>query len=397
MLWRVLNNIHFVHAVVRSSRRGDPCVEKKDTCQCKFCLALTLEQLAQISTPSYKLKKEKREARKSETATPSKESSELVDPSSVSVIGVVGQPSTDKSPSTSSMPPEKKSKKDKLPSKIRNLLMLLMLKPRKRTLLTLSLRSWTANGQNVSTGLKPCFYRKLFNLLSRLRSEFHLLTHHQLTSLKILSPFFNPLGALARNPLQKCISQPASRSRILSLHLQSALARVSLLPSINQPASSHPTDRNHLLLQDLSALVKVPLQLCINQPASLSPTGRLLNHLKGALVPTRLFPNSNIPASLSRAGADLPCLAIPRPTLHTSIPQTRQTDQFLLWLPTPAPLLLSKDRTVSLVSALVPTVIFQTDHRSTSMLRKGSCLRIRTLLPWSRNKYLQKSRLTEKR
>ena len=224
--------------------------------------------------------------------------------------------------------------------------MLLMLKPRKRTLLTLRLRSWTANGQSVSTGLKPCFYLELFNRLSRLRSEFHLLTHHQLTSLKILSPFFNPLGALAR-------TQPASRSRILSLHLQSALARVSLLPSINQPASSHPTDRNHHLLQHLSALAKVPLQLCINQPASLSPTGRLLNHLKGALVPTHLFPNSNIPASLSRAGADLPCLAIPLPTLHTSIPQTRQTDQFLLWLPTPAPLLLSKDRTVSLVSALV--------------------------------------------
>ena len=59
---------------------GDPCVEKKDTTQCKFCLALTPEQLAQISTPSYKLKKEKREARKSEAATPFKESSELVDP-----------------------------------------------------------------------------------------------------------------------------------------------------------------------------------------------------------------------------------------------------------------------------------------------------------------------------
>ena len=96
---------------------GDPCVEKKDTSQCKFCLALTPEQLTQISTPSYKLKKEKREARKSEAATPTKESSELVDPSSVSVIGVVGQPSTDKSPSTSSVPPEKKSKKDKLSSK----------------------------------------------------------------------------------------------------------------------------------------------------------------------------------------------------------------------------------------------------------------------------------------
>ena len=357
---------------------------------------MTPEQLAQISTPSYILKKEKREARKSETATPAKESSELVDPSSVSVIGVVGQPSTDNSPSTSSMPPEKKSKKDKLPSKTKKSSDSSDAKGKKTDSTDSKIASWTASGQNVLTGLKPCFYQKLFNQPSRLRSEFHLLTHHQLTSLKILSPFFNPLGALARTPLQKCISRPASRSRMLNLHLQSALARVPLLPSINQPASSHPTDRNHLL-QHLSALAKVPLQLCINQPASLSPTGRLLNHLKGALVPTRLFPNSNIPASLSRAGTDPPYLAIPLPTLLTSIHQTRQTDQFLLWLPTPAPLLLSKDRTVSLVSALVQTVTFPTDHRSTSMLRKGNCLRIRTLLPWSRNKYLQKSRLTGKR
>ena len=96
---------------------GDPCVEKKDTSQCKFCLALTPEQLTQISTPSYKLKKEKREARKSESTTPSHEPSELVDPANVSVIGVVGQPSADKSPASSSMPPEKKSKKEKPPSK----------------------------------------------------------------------------------------------------------------------------------------------------------------------------------------------------------------------------------------------------------------------------------------
>ena len=215
---------------------------EKDTSQCKFCLALTPEQLAQISTPSYKLKKEKREARKSETATPSKESSELVDPSSVSVIGVVGQPSTDKSPSIPQCLLKRRVRKTNCLQKLRNLLMLLMLKPRKRTLLTLRLRSWTANGQSVSTGLKPCFYLKLFNRPSRLRSEFHLLIHHQLTSLKILSPFFNPLGALARTPLQKCISRPASRSRILSLHLQSALARVSLLPSINQPAHIRPTE-----------------------------------------------------------------------------------------------------------------------------------------------------------
>ena len=95
----------------------DSCVEKKDTTTCKFCLALTPEQLAQISTPSYKLKKEKREARKSETATPTKEMPELVDHASVSVIGVVGQQETSKSSPTQQVPPEKKAKKEKLPSK----------------------------------------------------------------------------------------------------------------------------------------------------------------------------------------------------------------------------------------------------------------------------------------
>ena len=289
-----------------------------------------------------------------------------------------------------SMPPEKKSKKDKLPSKT------------KKSSDASDTKAKNTDSTDSKIAELDSKWSERFNrlealLLSRtlqptFSSEIRVSPPHSLPANipKDSKPFLNPLGALARTPLQKCISQPASRSRILSLHLQSALARVSLLPSINQPASSHPTDRSHLL-QHLSTLAKVPLQLCINQPANLSPTGRLLNHLIGALVPTRLFPNSNIPASLSRAGTDLPCVAILLPTLHTNILQTRQADQCLLWLPTPAPLLLSKDRTVSLVSALVQTVIFQTDHRSTSMLRKGNCLRIRTLLPWSRNKCLQKT------
>ena len=108
---------HSYCARCRKKNKGkDPCVENKDITTCNFCLATTPDQIAQISTPSYKLKKEKREARKSETATPTKEASELVDPANVSVIGVVGQQDTVKSPS-SSVPPEKKQKKDKPPSK----------------------------------------------------------------------------------------------------------------------------------------------------------------------------------------------------------------------------------------------------------------------------------------
>ena len=115
---------HFYCARCREKNKGkDSCVESKDTTSCKFCSAFTPEQLAQISTPSYKIKKEKREARKSVTATPTKDSSELVDPASVSVIGVVGQEGSTqqsepaKSPPSSTMPPEKRAKKEKVSSK----------------------------------------------------------------------------------------------------------------------------------------------------------------------------------------------------------------------------------------------------------------------------------------
>ena len=115
---------HSYCARCRKKNKGkDPCVESKDTSSCKFCSAFTPEQLAQISTPSYKIKKEKREARKSVTATPTKDSSELVDPTTVSVIGVVGQEGSSqqselvKSPPSSSMPPEKRAKKEKVSSK----------------------------------------------------------------------------------------------------------------------------------------------------------------------------------------------------------------------------------------------------------------------------------------
>ena len=83
---------HSYCACCREKNKGkDPCVESKDTTSCKFCLAFTPEQLAQISTPSYKIKKES--VRQGCLLLPPrmKDSTELVDPASVSVIGVVGQ------------------------------------------------------------------------------------------------------------------------------------------------------------------------------------------------------------------------------------------------------------------------------------------------------------------
>ena len=64
-------DVHSVCARCCDKKKGkDPCVEKPDS-DCQHCKVLTPEQLAQLSTPSYKLKKEKRD--KSDT-TPSKNS-----------------------------------------------------------------------------------------------------------------------------------------------------------------------------------------------------------------------------------------------------------------------------------------------------------------------------------
>ena len=77
----------------------DPCVEKPDTTECKFCNVLILEQRIQLATPSYKIKKEKREAKQLEAlSTPVKDNSALVDPSTVSVIGAVDDQGTLQSP-----------------------------------------------------------------------------------------------------------------------------------------------------------------------------------------------------------------------------------------------------------------------------------------------------------
>ena len=105
---------HSYCARCREKNKGkDPCVESKNTSSCKFCSAFTPEQLAQISTPSYKIKKEKQglEARKSVTATPTKESSELVDPSTVSVIGVVGQEGSSQQSEPVKSPPSSSRRK----------------------------------------------------------------------------------------------------------------------------------------------------------------------------------------------------------------------------------------------------------------------------------------------
>ena len=102
---------HAFCARCREKGKGEePCIANKDTTDCTLCNSFTPEQRAQISTPSYKIKKEKREAKRLDNTQPT---DELVDPASVSVIGVVSGPSAEKSPA----PPDKKLKKEKPPAK----------------------------------------------------------------------------------------------------------------------------------------------------------------------------------------------------------------------------------------------------------------------------------------
>ena len=100
-------DLHSVCARCRDKKKGsDPCIGTPPA-TCSHCDALTAEQKAQLSTPSYKLKKEKREAKSS---TPAKASDTLsptlMDPALVSVVGVMDGQTT----SGLSGPAEKKKK-----------------------------------------------------------------------------------------------------------------------------------------------------------------------------------------------------------------------------------------------------------------------------------------------
>ena len=86
MLWLVLMDTPSAHVAETKGKGKHPCVENKDTTDCKLCNSLTPEQRAQLVTPSYKIEKEKCEAKKLETDTPSQDTA-LVDPSTVSVLG----------------------------------------------------------------------------------------------------------------------------------------------------------------------------------------------------------------------------------------------------------------------------------------------------------------------
>ena len=127
----------------RDKGRGkEPCVSDPQTSNCQICNSFTSEQLQQLATPSYKLKKEKREAKLTEP-TPSQESDQLVDPSSVSVIGVIDEQGSVKSPAAVP-PPDRKTirtvRKKNLP--LQRLLNTVLV-------LRINLQNWITNGRSA--------------------------------------------------------------------------------------------------------------------------------------------------------------------------------------------------------------------------------------------------------
>ena len=377
---------HAFCARCRDKKKGeDPCVKSPDS-ECNFCTVLTPEQLTQLSTPSYRLKKEKREARKME-ATPVKDNT-LVDPSSVAVIGPVSTATSGSSPPPAV--PAKKVKKDKPASS----------------------KSKKSSGKSVEDTKYDELDKKWtdrFNRLEALLMAKSLQSTDQPTfsaSVRVppshsppaaiskdSEPFFQPLSSgRTGTDSSVLVHHSASPSRMLLL---SALEKTSLLISICHPASLCPTNRLSDLLHHQSALATTRLRN-ISQPASLSrtDTGQGPLHL-GALAGIPLSLNINQPASLAPTGTDLPLMLVPT-LLPTDLQKAKSgpTDLNLLWPPTPALLLcVDRDAIVLLVGALLLVRITLTDHLSTYTQKRESYQKIRSVLLLSQTKPLVKNRL----
>ena len=294
----------------------DPCVETPQS-ECKLCIVLTPDKLAQLATPSYKLKKEKLEAKKLES-TPSKDSS-LVDPSTIAVIGAVSEAGTVISPCT--VVPEKKAKKDKpSTSKVKKSAARKSVSDSKYDELD---KKWTDRFNKLEALLMAKTFQPTFS------SAVKVTPSHSppATIPKDSEPFFQPTSAGhtvtdSSAFMHKSASQPGWDSRLSSSqdhHLPSALVLTPLL-NISQPTSLNQTDTSkdlHLI----STLARTPLLPSICRPASFSLTG---TDTQSTLVLTPLPPDINLPVYLSL------------------------TDQSHHWPPTPAYLhYIDRNRTVS--------------------------------------------------
>ena len=370
----------------------DPCVESKDTTSCKFCSAFTPEQLAQISTPSYKIKKEKHEARKSVTATPTNDSSELVDPASVSVIGVVGHQDTTqqtepvKSPSTSSMP-EKKAKKEKVISKAK--------KSSESSSTDSKIADLDSKWSEHFNRLEALLLSKTFQ--STFSSDVKLTpSHSPPTNVpRDSEPFFQPTGPTGTafsTDMHQAASQPESDSQSTTTERTGK----GFSATQHQPASQLTSDQREVSSvstkrtgKGSSASQHQPAsQLITDRPTSRSPQRRTgIDSSDKGFSASQHQPTSQPTTEQDRHGH-----VSTDPSLRQGTAGRSPTDHCLLLPPTPAlPLSTGTGKTVHLVIILGQTVIIQTDHRSTSMLRRGNC---RTILNWLQNqiKYPQRNK-----
>ena len=181
----------------------DPCVEKEGA-SCHHCNALTADQLAQLSTPSYKIKKEKRDLKSS---TPSKNptsdntlSPTLVDPSLVTVMGVVDGQSASGPPDLSEKPAEKKKTEEKKEKKVATS------KP------VNSSHRPSAESADQKLEVMEQRWSDRFNRLEALLSAKTLDREPTVSAVKVTPTHAPPACAISSEPFLKPSAQPCSSS-----------------------------------------------------------------------------------------------------------------------------------------------------------------------------------------
>ena len=232
-------DLHSVCVRCRDKKRGkDPCVEKADS-DCQHCKLLTPEQLVQLSTPSYKLKKEKRETKSSTTSKdpPSSVtlSPTLVGPALVSVMGVKDGQSTLRSPGLSVQPAEKKKKtEDKKATSSK------LVKPDKPVKSTSNRPSSSTDSRFDELDQK---WSDRFNRLEALLMARTLdrPQEHTFSTVKVAPTHSPPANVVRTEPFLKPADQPAATDPPPSKHRSTDKSGSDLPQVSHRPATTEPT------------------------------------------------------------------------------------------------------------------------------------------------------------
>ena len=344
---------HAFCARCRDKKGEDPCIKTPES-ECNFCAILTPEQLQQLSTPSYRLKKEKRDAKKMDS-TPGKDST-LVDPSSVAVLGPV-EPSA--SPPAV---PEKKSKKDK-----------------------------PSSSSKAKKPAKSVEDSKFDELDKKWTDHFNKL--EALLLAKSLQPVDQPtFSASVKVPPSR--SPPATVNRDSEPFFQplpsgrtGTDSSVLVHQSASQPGSETATTTSKRTGNDISASQHLSSSQLVTDQKSVRPTS-----------PGRTGKDSSAsehrPASQPSSDRHRPVPTLP-PSDTLQILGPDPTDLDPLWPPTPALHLCTDNAGIALlVAAQLQLLTTLTDHLWTYTQRRESYQRIKTAPPMSPTRQLVKNRHT---